>query len=64
MNFRSRWNNRGFPLPLETHVRTPALPGVVAVAEEEAAAVAEVVAAAVAEVVAAEEVEAVVAAWP
>ena len=37
MNFRSRWNSRDFPLPLETRARTPALPGVGAVEEEEAA---------------------------
>jgi hypothetical protein len=50
MNFLSRWNSRDFPLPLQTHVRTPALPGVGAVAvvaEEEAVEVEEVVAAVV-----------------
>ena len=30
MNFRSRWNNRGFPLPLQTRARTLALPAVAA----------------------------------
>ena len=54
MNFRSRWNSRGFPLPLQTRARTLAPP--VAVAEEVAAeeVVEEVVV----------EVAAVGAAWP
>jgi hypothetical protein len=43
MNFRSRWNSRDFPLPLETRARTPALPGVGAVAVEEEEAAEEVV---------------------
>ena len=55
MNFRSRWNSRGFPLPLQTRARTLAPP--VAAAEEVAAE--EVVVE-----VAAVEVEVVGAAWP
>ena len=58
MNFRSRWNSRGFPLPLQTRARTLAPP--VAVAEEVAAE--EVEAEEVVVEVAA--VEVVGAAWP
>jgi len=58
MNFRSRWNSRGFPLPLQTRARTLAPP----VAEEVAAE--EVEAEEVVVEVAAVEVEVVGAAWP
>jgi hypothetical protein len=50
MNFRSRWNSRGFPLPLQTRARTLAPPEVAA--EEVVVEVAAV------------EVEVVGAAWP